>query len=268
MKTWHLILLGIAIVGISIAGTIMMSQMAALEEESTGEEQGGAALGQSVPAGAEGRPGGEQSGAEAEEGGTVELPKPRQKGGVSVEEAMLARRSIRSYSGEALTLEEISQLLWAAQGITNERGFRTAPSAGALYPLELYLVAGKVEGLAPGVYAYRPTRHDLVLVAKGDKREALSEAALGQGAVANGAVDIVFAGVYERTAKKYGERATRYVHIEVGHAAQNVFLQVVALDLGAAVIGAFHDEGVEDVVKMEQNEDALYIMPVGRKAKD
>jgi|GEM_PF-109855 len=198
----------------------------------------------------------------------VELAEPRYDSSFSVEKAMRGRRSIRSYSDAPLTLAEVSQLLWAAQGITNDRGFRTAPSAGALYPLEVYVVAGKVDGLAAGIYKYRPREHELWRVDLGDKRRELSEAALGQEPVADGAIDIVFAAVYGRTAVKYGERATRYVHMEIGHAAQNVFLQAGALDLGAAVIGAFFDEEVEKVVQMERDERALYIMPVGRKVKN
>ena len=198
----------------------------------------------------------------------VELAEPRYDSSFSVEKAMRGRRSIRSYSDAPLTLAEVSQLLWAAQGITNDRGFRTAPSAGALYPLEVYVVAGKVEGLPAGIYKYRPREHELWRVDLGDKRRELSGAALGQEPVADGAIDIVFAAVYGRTAVKYGERATRYVHMEIGHAAQNVFLQAGALDLGAAVIGAFFDEEVEKVVQMERDERALYIMPVGRKVKN
>ena len=198
----------------------------------------------------------------------VELAEPRYDSSFSVEKAMRGRRSIRSYSDAPLTLAEVSQLLWAAQGITNDRGFRTAPSAGALYPLEVYVVAGKVDGLAAGIYKYRPREHELWRVDLGDKRRELSEAALGQEPVADGAIDIVFAAVYGRTAVKYGERATRYVHMEIGHAAQNVFLQAGALDLGAAVIGAFFDEEVEKVVQMERDERALYIMPVGRKVRE
>jgi SagB-type dehydrogenase family enzyme len=161
-------------------------------------------------------------------------------------------------------MEEASQLLWAAQGMSDSRGFRTAPSAGALYPLEVYLVVGNVQGLAQGVYHYVPGNHQLVKVADGDKRHQLAGAALGQRPVSDGAVSIVFTAVYSRTTGKYGERGIRYVHIEVGHAGQNVCLQATALSLGAVTIGAFSDELVAASLHIPQEEKPLYIIPIGR----
>jgi SagB-type dehydrogenase family enzyme len=195
---------------------------------------------------------------------TIRLPEPVQESDTSIEEALLKRRSVRSYKDRPLALAEISQLLWAAQGITSPRGLRAAPSAGALYPLKLYVIAGNVDGLQDGVYNYRPYRHELVMVVKGDKRTELRNAALGQTSVSNAAAVIVFAAVYERTTVKYGDRGIQYVHIEAGHAAQNVFLQAVPLALGTVVIGAFHDDAVKEVLKMSEREEPLYIMPVGR----
>ncbi|MEM3389547.1 MAG: SagB/ThcOx family dehydrogenase, partial [Thermoproteota archaeon] len=159
----------------------------------------------------------------------LRLPEPRYESEVSVEEALLKRRSVREYARSSLTLQEVSQLLWAAQGVTDPQGLRTAPSAGALYPLEVYLIVGEVESLAPGVYKYVPDGHEIIRVLDGDKRVSLAEAALGQAWVRNAAVDIVIASVYERTTRKYGERGIRYVHLEAGHAAQNICLQAVAL---------------------------------------
>jgi SagB-type dehydrogenase family enzyme len=156
-------------------------------------------------------------------------------------------------------------LLWAAQGFNDPRGLRTAPSAGALYPLETYLVAGNVQGLAPGVYRYRPDGHKLERLLEGDKRHVLAGAALGQRPVSEGAVDIVFTAVYSRTTGKYGERGVRYVHIEVGHAGQNLCLQATALGLGAVTVGAFVDELVAKALNLPQNEQPLYIIPVGRR---
>ena len=193
------------------------------------------------------------------------LPEPRLKSEVSVEETLLKRRSVREYAELPLTLEEVSQLLWAAQGITTEWGGRTAPSAGALYPLEVYMVAGNVKKLAPGVYKYKPERHELVKVKDGDVRIELAKAALGQTWVREGAIDIVIAAVYERTTKKYGDRGVRYVHLEVGHAAQNIYLQAAALNLGMVTVGAFYDDRVKDVLNMAGNEVPLYVIPVGRK---
>jgi len=196
---------------------------------------------------------------------TISLPEPRRAGTISVEEALLQRRSIRRYSNEPLNPLEVSQLLWAAQGTTNPRGFRTAPSAGALYPLEMYVVIGNVTGMENGVYRYRPEHHDLTLVTIGDKRAALGSAALGQLWIRKAAIDIVFSAVYERTTKKYGLRGAQYVHMEVGHAAQNVYLQAVSLNLGTCAVGAFDDGEVMKVVHMPDSEQPLYIMPVGKK---
>jgi len=199
------------------------------------------------------------------EGTVIGLPQPRYRGDVSLEEALLQRRSVREYTGEPLTLEEISQLLWAAQGITDPRGFRTAPSAGGLYPLEVYLVAGEVAGLEAGVYKYRPQEHSLIWVVVGDRRENLCTAALGQVWVREAAADIVILAVYERTTVKYGDRGIRYVHLEAGHAAQNVCLQATALGLGTVTVGAFYDDEVQAVLGAPKNEKPLYVMPVGRK---
>jgi len=197
-------------------------------------------------------------------GDTIILPEPRNSGGISVEETLLERRSIRNYKNEALTLAEMSQLLWAAQGITHPGGYRTVPSAGALYPLEVYVVAGNVEGLQAGIYKYRPQGHELKKVAEGDVRAELCAAAIDQECIEDGAAVLVFAAVYERTTRKYGERGVRYVHMEVGHAAQNVYLQAVSLGLGTVVVGAFDDGGVERLLQMQDDERALCIMPVGR----
>jgi len=195
----------------------------------------------------------------------VALPEVRLTGNVSLEETLLNRRSVRQYTGEALTLEEVSQLLWSAQGITAEWGGRTAPSAGALYPLEVYLVAGNVESLTPGIYKYINDGHELVKVRDEDVREELANAALGQTPVRDGAIDIVISAIYERTMKKYGDRGVRYVHMEAGHAAQNIYLQATALDLGAVTIGAFADELVKKLLSMPEEEAPLYIIPVGRR---
>jgi SagB-type dehydrogenase family enzyme len=195
----------------------------------------------------------------------IKLPEPAYKSNISVEEALLKRRSVRDYKDKPLTLAEVSQLLWAAQGITGSFGFRTAPSAGALYPLEVYIFAGNVKDLPGGIYKYRPHKHELEMVVKGDKRNELYRAALSQSPVRDAPAVIVFSAVYERTTVKYGERGVRYVFIETGHAAQNVFLQAVSINLGAVVIGAFSDAEVKKIIKMPDREQPLYIMPVGKK---
>ena len=169
---------------------------------------------------------------EALERTQIELPEPGRESSVSLEETLLHRRSVREYTNEVLTLEEVSQLLWAAQGVTAVWGGRTAPSAGGLYPLEVYVAVGNVNNLAPGVYKYKSERHELIKLGNADVREELAESSLGQTWVKEGAIDIVIAAVYERTTRKYGDRGVRYVHMEAGHAAQNIYLQATALDLG------------------------------------
>jgi SagB-type dehydrogenase family enzyme len=200
-----------------------------------------------------------------EQAEVIKLPEPQYDSDVSLEQSLLERRSVRDYSGQPLTLQEISQLMWAAQGLTDPRGFRTAPSAGGLYPLELHIVVGDVEDLLPGVYRYQPDGHQLVKTGDGDKRAELAEAALEQEWVEEGAVDFVFTAVYERTTGKYGERGIRYVHMEAGHAAQNLCLQATALGLGAVTIGAFYDKEVSQLLNLPADEEPLYVIPVGRK---
>jgi SagB-type dehydrogenase family enzyme len=164
-----------------------------------------------------------------------------------------------------LELSEVSQLLWAAQGITDPQGFRTAPSAGALYPLEIYLVVGEAKNLAKGVYKYISSEHKLVKNFEGDKRNDLYKSAIEQNWVKEGFIIFVFTAVYERTTQKYGDRGIRYVHMEVGHAAQNLCLQATALDLGVVTVGAFIDEQVKEILSLPLDEHPLYIIPVGRK---
>lgn len=194
---------------------------------------------------------------------TISLPKPNLDGTVSIEKAIKSRRSVRNYQDKPLTMEQVSQLLWAAQGITSDDNLRAAPSAGALYPMELYVVVGKVDGLDAGVYKYNCNTHDLLQISLGDKRNELSSASLGQDSVSNGVIDIVICGVYERTGAKYGDRAQRYVHMEAGHIAQNIYLQGVALGLGTVVVGAFDDSSVQEVIGAATDEQPLYVMPVG-----
>ncbi|HQA80736.1 MAG TPA: SagB/ThcOx family dehydrogenase [Methanoregulaceae archaeon] len=198
------------------------------------------------------------------EGSTISLPSPRIQSQISVEAALLTRRSVRTYSDAPLTLPEAGQLLWAAQGITDPNGFRTAPSAGALYPLELYLVVKSVDRLSPGIYHYLPTDHQLRLLSEGEVSDQLSSAALRQSAVKDAPAVIVFSAVPERTTARYGERGMQYVFMEAGHAAQNVCLQAVALDLGTVTIGAFDEDEVRTILNLPEREIPLYLLPVGR----
>ena len=204
------------------------------------------------------------SAAVGQERQVVSLPDPVRDGGVSLERALSARESVREFTSSSLTLGEVSQLLWSAQGETRRDGGRTAPSAGALYPLEIYVVVGAVESLEPGIYRYRPERHDLLAVGAGDHRSQLASAALSQSWMRDAAIMIVVAAQYARTTGKYGERGRKYVHMEVGHTAQNVYLQATALGLGTTFVGAFNDNQVKGIIGLPAAEHPLGIMPVGR----
>lgn len=196
----------------------------------------------------------------------VSLPKPTSAGSISIEETLARRQSVRSFANATLTLQDIGQLLWAAQGITRADGLRTAPSAGALYPLEIYLVAGRIATLPAGIYRYTPQRHQLLRTALGDRRTELASAALHQTWIADAPAVLVIAAVFPRTAVKYGERAERYVHIEAGHAAENVCLQAVALGLVTTVVGAFSDATVKRLLQADE-EEPLLLLPVGKAGR-
>lgn len=196
------------------------------------------------------------------------LPQPRYQSHISIEEAILKRRSVREYRDEPLNLQEISQLLWAAQGITDpQTDKRTAPSAGALYPLKVY-VMGQIDGLAIGMYQYNSYEHSLIKIGDKDLKKELAEAAYGQTWVEKAPVNIIFTGNYEIIAQKYGkEKAPRYTHMEVGHAAQNVYLQAESLNLGTVAVGGFEIEKVKKILSLPAEEEPLYIMPIGKIQK-
>lgn len=190
----------------------------------------------------------------------IRLPKPKEKGNQSVEEALNQRRSVRDYRRGPLSLDQIAQLLWAACGKNLYR--RTAPSAGATYPLETYLIAGEVQGLEPGIFRYNPINHSLHRTKERDIRDRLTRAALGQRMIEKAPISILLAANYSRTTGHYGPRGTRYVHMEVGHVGQNIALQANALGLGSVMIGAFEDKLVKDILEIE--EEPLYIIPIGK----
>jgi SagB-type dehydrogenase family enzyme len=187
-----------------------------------------------------------------------ELPPPERKGRMSLEEALAARRSVRNFTGQPITDRELSQLLWAAQGITRADGLRTAPSGGALYPLEVWVAT------ASGFFHYEPHKHRLTQQLERDLRPDIYRSALMQEAILQAPAVFVIAAVYQRIAQKYGEqRAAPYVHMEVGHAAQNLLLEAVALGLGGVPIGAFNDREVEKVLSLPPDQKPLYLIPVG-----
>ncbi len=191
----------------------------------------------------------------------VRLPSPSQKGNLSLEETLQQRRSVREFGRGQLQLADVSQILWSAQGITHAGGFRTAPSAGALYPLEIYWVVGDVAGLPAGVYRYEPSRHTLVLIRGGDPRARLAAAAFSQTWIRSASAVLAIAGVYGRTTGKYGKRGQRYVDIEVGHVAQNVYLQATAQGLATVMVAAFDDAEVQAVLGLP--DDAAWARPLG-----
>jgi SagB-type dehydrogenase family enzyme len=195
-------------------------------------------------------------------GSAVRLPEPAD-GDVTVSEALRRRRSVREFRREPLSLMQVANLLWAAQGSTHVGGLRAAPSAGGLYPLRTYLVAGWVEGLEAGIYRYDSAGHALELVVAGDQREELGRVAQNQDWMAGASAVVVFAADYRDPMRKYGERAVRYVDLEAGHAVENVCLQAVALGLGATVVGAFHDDEVRRLLRTPELERPLCLVPVG-----
>ncbi|HVO65226.1 MAG TPA: SagB/ThcOx family dehydrogenase [Syntrophales bacterium] len=190
-------------------------------------------------------------------GKVIQLPAPAFKGRVSVEEALSKRESIRNFTSEPLTPSELSQVLWAAQGITRNWGGRTVPSAGALFPLEVYLV------LQEGFFHYVPRSHQLIRISDQNFIEGLTSAALGQQCVRESPAIIVITAVYERIERKYGKRGERYVKVEAGHAGQNILLQAVSLGLGAVPVGAFYDDHVREVLSLPVDQEPLYLIPLG-----
>jgi SagB-type dehydrogenase family enzyme len=188
----------------------------------------------------------------------VDLPAPDTEGFIPLETAMASRRSVRSYGPEALSDAELGQLCWSAQGITEEGGrFRAAPSAGALYPLEVYVATDQA------LYHYSPEDHALGLVRGEDVRLDLQAAALGQEHVGQAPAVFIMTGVVSRLEVKYGDRSWQYMLLEAGHAAQNLLLQATTLELGACPVGAFEDDGLAGILGLDDGEAPLYLITVG-----
>jgi len=199
----------------------------------------------------------------------IALPKPEYTGDPDLWKALYKRRSRRMYRGaESLPLGTLSTLLWATQGITEKRGdslFRTAPSAGGLFPVETYLNARSVEGLEPGIYHFRPGMFDLEFLRKGEFSRTLAEAALGQGIVATAQVTFVWSAVLPRSKWKYRQRAYRYIYLDAGHICQNLYLAGEALGLGVCAIGAFFDDDANEIIGVDgTDETVIYMATVGR----
>jgi len=198
----------------------------------------------------------------------MDLPEPQTDGTTSLEKTIKTRRTIRSFTSQQLTLEQFSQLLWAAYGITEDRGYkRAAASGGACYPMDVYAVVGRngIKGMNAGIYHYEPMGHTVSLVLDGDLREEVARASLGQMWMATPPLSLVICAEYARITSRYGNRGVRYAMIEAGHIGQNIFLQAEALGLGAGIVGAYHDEDVIRVMTIPRSHEPLLIMPVGYK---
>jgi SagB-type dehydrogenase family enzyme len=209
-------------------------------------------------------PASEQQALESSSGAQISLPEPIRQGDMSVEEALDNRESRRSYGDEALDLSAIGQLLWSAGGLGVDAitgATRTAPSAGGIYPIKLYLVTGETEGLEAGVYLYDALSHSLTSVSSGDVREELADAALSQGFISQAPATMVMVADYGRSTGRYGDRGERYAHMDAACASENVALQAESMGLGTVVVGAFSDEAVADIINTEGI--PLIIMPIG-----
>lgn len=194
---------------------------------------------------------------------TIALPSPRQGSAVALERCIQQRRSVRGFPDQALTERALGQLLWAAQGVTLDDGKRAVPSAGALYPLELYIAVAKAVSLHAGVYHYAPGRHELGVVVSGRQHEKLVEAVRGQEWIATAPAVVCIAADFERTCAKYGRRGRGYVYIEAGLAAESLMLQAVALGLATTLVGAFDDDEVKRVLGLGVDEAPLCLVAVG-----
>jgi SagB-type dehydrogenase family enzyme len=194
---------------------------------------------------------------------SVKLPEPQLEGSVAFEHCVARRRSMREFRNQALTGDQLGQLLWAAQGITAADDKRSVPSAGALYPLELYAVCRNVSALTSGVYRYNPDRHELLLVARDHHLDKLVDSACGQEWIATAPAVICIAAAFGRTTVKYGNRGRGYVYMEAGHAAESMMLQAVALALATTMVGAFDDDKVRCLLHLAPNETPLCLLPVG-----
>ena len=194
----------------------------------------------------------------------INLPEPVTKGPVSVEETLLRRRSVREYLPGTLSLSEISQLLWSAYGITSEDGFRTAPSAGGLFPLRIYLASANIEGLAAGLYKYNSGEHALELKKEGPVIDQITAATFFQDYISGAAAVLIISADYTGPNKEYGEQGPKFTWMDLGHLGQNVHLQAVALDIGTVAVAAVRPGEIEKIVGTPPEEEVLYLMPLGK----
>lgn len=199
-------------------------------------------------------------------GKIIKLPDPTYNSKISIEKALKERRSTRTFRDIPLSISELSQLLWAGQGINdNINKFRTYPSAGALYPLELYVIINKVQNLEKGFYYYDPYKHAVIKIFEKNILPELTKAALNQEFIKESAIVFIYTANKSKTTSRYGERGLRYIFMEAGHAAQNIYLQAVTYNIGLVVIGAFKDNEVKQILNLKDDEIPLYIIPAGKK---
>lgn len=198
-------------------------------------------------------------------GDTIYLQPPTLKGNISVEEVLTKRRSVRTYSNKAIPLHHISQLLWAAYGITNDEGLRTAPSAGALYPIKIYLAAYNITSLSPGIYEYVPHGHQLIKHKKGDFKKEMFFACLEQNMLLEAAAVITYCVNYKKVSARYGNLANRFADMDVAHSSQNVYLQAEALGIGTCAVGAFEEDKMLKIIECDSSYKVIYLMPFGMK---
>ena len=198
----------------------------------------------------------------------IPIRPPDQKGGMPLWEVIAQRRSIREFSRQSISFSQLSQLIWATQGITSKAwgfDFRATPSAGALYPIETYIVANRVEEISPGLYHYNVKESQIVLLKEGDFGSDLQDAGLGQEMLAEAACVFIWTAIVERSKWKYRERAYRYIYMDAGHIGQTLYLAATALGLGCCTVGAFYDEEVDRLIGVDGNEEiSVYLGAVGR----
>jgi SagB-type dehydrogenase family enzyme len=198
----------------------------------------------------------------------IPLDPPQKRGGAPLWEVIAGRRSVRNYTGSPVTRQELAQLLWACQGITaqSERyAFRSAPSAGALYPVETYLAVNRVDGIDPGLYHYEVEPHALAQLTSGDYRKAVAQAAMDQSPVERADLVAIWSAVFERSKWKYKQRGYRYIFLDAGHIAGNLALAAVALGLGSCQIGSLYDDEANRLLGLDgETESVIYMTAVGR----
>ncbi len=195
----------------------------------------------------------------------ISLPEPTFMSNTSIENALLSRRSMRIFKPESLSIEEISQLAWAAQGVNDPRGFRTSPSAGAFYPINLYIVTQNVENLPKGIYKYKAEEHELIQIASEENASQFFNSITTQYSLKNPAAIFIFSAKVEQIIASYGSFGKKFLYMEAGHTTQNLYLQTTSLEIGTTMIGGVNEKEIRQALNMSSYEHPLCMMPVGKK---